>query len=77
MKPDEIEIGQLMELEIRLRGAAPHGMLELPPLSRQPGLRDRFLVDDQYGRLWRSDGTVFRSRLRVLSVLVATFRRRA
>jgi tetratricopeptide (TPR) repeat protein len=70
VKPMEAEIGQLMELEIRLKGKTPHGMLELPPLSRQKGLRDRFLVDEESSPLWQADGTVFRARMRVLSTSV-------
>jgi tetratricopeptide (TPR) repeat protein len=73
VRPPELEIGQLMELEIKLSGEAPHGMLELPLLSQQPALRERFLVDDNYGRLWHEAGTTFRSRFRVLSTSVQAF----
>lgn len=73
VRPTELEVGQLMELEIKLSGDAPHGMLELPLLSQQPVLRERFLVDDNYGRLWHEQGTTFRTRLRVLSTLVQAF----
>lgn len=70
LRPADVEVGQLMELEIKLSGEAPHGMLELPPLSHQSGLRGRFLVDDVYGRLWHEKGTIFSSRLRALSTSV-------
>ena len=59
-----------MELEIKLSGDTPHGMLELPKLSRQPSLRECFLVDDNYSRFWHEKGTTFRTRLRVLSTSV-------
>lgn len=70
IKPAEVRVGQLMELEIKLSGDAPHGMLELPPLSHQQGLRGRFLVDDAYGRLWQEKGTIFQTRLRALTTSV-------
>jgi tetratricopeptide (TPR) repeat protein len=65
--PTELEIGQLMELELKVSSHAPHGMIELPPLTQQPGLRERFLIDPNYGRLWHPEGTVFRTRIRPLS----------
>lgn len=70
VRPADVEVGQLIELEIKLSGEAPHGMLELPSLRRQPGLRGRFLVDDDYGRLWQENGTIFQTRLRALSTSV-------
>ncbi|WPJ95669.1 BatD family protein [Coraliomargarita algicola] len=65
--PTELEIGQLMELEFKVSSSAPHGMLQLPPLSQQSGLRERFVVDDQYRTLWQADGSLFRTRLRPLA----------
>ncbi|MGZ0709607.1 hypothetical protein ACWPKO_14860 [Coraliomargarita sp. W4R53] len=65
--PTELEIGQLMELELKVTSTAPHGMIELPPLSQQAGLRERFVVDDHYGTLWQADGSLFRTRLRPLA----------
>ncbi len=73
ISPEEIEIGQLMELEIKLTGDAPHGLLDLPPLSHQPALRGRFLVDDNYARLWKEKGTIFRTRLRALTTSIRAF----
>jgi len=67
LSPTQLEIGQLMELELKVTSPAPHGMIELPPLSQQPGLRERFLVDDHYARLWHANGTVFRTRIRPLA----------
>ncbi|MDQ8209525.1 hypothetical protein QEH52_18515 [Coraliomargarita sp. SDUM461003] len=66
-QPTELEIGQLLELELKVSSNAPHGMLELPPLSQQAGLRERFVVDDQYTRLWHTEGSLFRTRLRPLT----------
>ncbi len=73
IRPSDVAIGELMELEVKLSGAAPHGMLELPKLSQQPGLRERFIVDDAYGRLWHESGTTFRTRVRALSTKVKAF----
>lgn len=70
IKPTTVEIGQLMELEIKLSGEAPHGMLDLPPLGNQLGLRGRFLASDAYGRLWHKNGTIFQTRLRALTTSV-------
>ncbi|MEM7790622.1 MAG: hypothetical protein AAF546_04405, partial [Verrucomicrobiota bacterium] len=71
--PTELVVGQLMEVEIKLFSHAPHGMIEFPQLSRQRGLRGRFLVDDNLGRFWRADGTTFRGRIRALSTDVRAF----
>ncbi|MGJ8638797.1 MAG: hypothetical protein ACSHYA_05345 [Opitutaceae bacterium] len=68
--PTEIEIGQLMEFEIKVNSYAPHGMIELPTLSTQSGLRERFLVDNNLGRIWHSKGSTFRARLRPLSTTI-------
>ncbi|ADE53615.1 tetratricopeptide repeat protein [Coraliomargarita akajimensis] len=66
--PTEARIGELMSLDLKLSSAnAPHGLLEIPPLSRQPGLRERFLVDDNYARLWHESGTTFKTRIRALT----------
>ncbi len=73
LKPSEIEIGQLMELDIKVSGNTPHGMIELPKLSHQSGLRKRFLVDNDLSKIWHEDGTLFRTRLRALSTTVQAF----
>ncbi|MFD2255826.1 hypothetical protein ACFSSA_03975 [Luteolibacter algae] len=70
VSPRKVKVGELLDLEIKLSGPAPHGMLELPALSRQRGLRGRFLVDDAGGRLWHEQGTIFRYRLRALTTSV-------
>ena len=72
--PKQATVGELIELELQVEGGAPHGMLELPQLSLQRGLRGRFLIDDELDRLWRpGGGTTFRTRLRVLSADVVAF----
>lgn len=68
--PTEVEIGELMELSISLNGEAPHGMLELPEVSDQPGLRERFLVDPTVSRIWQESGTLFRFRVRALTTSI-------
>lgn len=73
VQPTEVELGQMMEVELKVFSEAPHGMIELPPLSRQRSLRGRFLVDDQLGRIWRADGTSFSARVRALSLSVSAF----
>ena len=69
-QPTELEIGQLMEFELKVSSHAPHGMIELPALTQQPGLRGSFLVDPNYGRLWHPEGTTFRTRIRALSTSI-------
>jgi cytochrome c-type biogenesis protein CcmH/NrfG len=71
--PTELEIGQLMELELKVSSSSPHGMIDLPPLSQQPGLRERFLLDGHYGRLWHTSGTTFRTRIRPLATSTEAF----
>ncbi|MGJ8651681.1 MAG: hypothetical protein ACSHX8_00275 [Opitutaceae bacterium] len=73
LNPTEVEIGQLMELTIKVSGHAPHGMIELPTLSYQAGLRERFLVDNELSRIWHQDGTTFKARLRALSTKIEAF----
>ena len=73
MTPEALKVGELMQAELRVFADAPHGMIELPRLSRQRGLRGRFLVDDDLGRTWRTDGTTFRCRLRALTTGVEAF----
>ncbi|MGD7654080.1 MAG: hypothetical protein ACQCXQ_12745, partial [Verrucomicrobiales bacterium] len=70
IQPTEAMIGELMELEINVTGNAPHGMIELPKLSKQPGLRERFIVDDDASLAWHPAGTIFRTRLRALTTSI-------
>lgn len=71
--PKALTVGELIQVELKVFADAPHGMIELPLLSRQRGLRGRFLVDDDMSRVWRADGTTFGGRLRILSTGVAAF----
>ena len=71
--PEALLVGELMQAELKVFTDAPHGMIDLPRLSRQRGLRGRFLVDDDLGRTWRTDGTTFRCRLRALTTGVEAF----
>ena len=71
--PEALKVGELMQAELKVFGDAPHGMIDLPRLSQQRGLRGRFLVDDDLGRTWRTDGTTFRCRLRALTTGVKAF----
>ena len=71
--PEALKVGELMQAELKVFGDAPHGMIDLPRLSQQRGLRGRFLVDDDLGRVWRADGTTFRCRLRALTTGVKAF----
>ncbi len=68
--PTEAVVGALMQVDIKVSGDAPHGMLDLPPLGNQQGLRGRFLATDGYGRLWHEKGTLFHTRLRALTTSV-------
>ncbi|CAA6677937.1 MULTISPECIES: BatD family protein [unclassified Lentimonas] len=71
--PEVLKVGDLMQAELHVYSDAPHGMIELPRLSQQRGLRGRFLVDDDLGRVWRGNGTTFRCRLRALTTGVDAF----
>ncbi|WP_442508864.1 hypothetical protein SH528x_000399 [Novipirellula sp. SH528] len=70
---DEIKVGQVLEVDVRVRSDAPHGMLELPPLSLQRSLRGRFHVASELGRTWHFDGTSFRIRVRPLTTNITAF----
>jgi tetratricopeptide (TPR) repeat protein len=69
----EVKVGELMTVEIQLSSPAPHGMLALPTLSQQAGLRERFLIDDNLSQIWHAGGTIFRTRVRALSTSVHAF----
>ncbi len=64
---DELMVGQVLNLDLRVQSDAPHGMLELQPLNLQRSLRGRFHVSEEFSRTWYADGTGFRARLRPLS----------
>jgi hypothetical protein len=67
------KVGAIMQAQLQVFADAPHGMIELPRLSHQRGLRGRFLVDDDLSRVWHPDGTIFRCRLRALTTGVEAF----
>ncbi|EMI55493.1 Tetratricopeptide TPR_2 repeat protein [Rhodopirellula sallentina SM41] len=69
----ELEVGQVVEVDLRIRSDAPHGMLELQPLTLQRSLRGRFHVSPEFGRTWYPDGTGFRARVRPLTTDVTAF----
>ncbi|TVP75748.1 MAG: hypothetical protein EA353_13320 [Puniceicoccaceae bacterium] len=73
LRPDAVEVGDLMEIAIQLSGDAPHGMWARPNLRQQDALDERFLLDENWTQEWHEEGTIFRSRLRVLSTSVAAF----
>ena len=71
--PETLKVGELIQVELKVFADAPHGMIELPRLSRQRGLRGRFLVDEDMSHVWRADGSTFGGRLRVLTTGVDAF----
>lgn len=73
IQQSEVNIGELIELHLLVRSEAPHGLIDLPDLSRQPGLQRRFLVDPNYGHLWHPEGSEFRIRLRPLTTAITAF----
>ncbi|TWU38216.1 tetratricopeptide repeat protein [Novipirellula artificiosorum] len=73
LRTNDIEVGQVMEVDLRMRSNAPHGMLELPAMNRQQSLRGRFSGASELGRRWYPDGTGFRARVRPLTTKVTAF----
>lgn len=73
LSPTDSEIGQLMELEIKVTGEAPREMVDLPKLNQHPALKNLFLVDDSFDRFWSEQGTVFRTRIRALDSSIESF----
>ncbi|WP_044253023.1 BatD family protein [Rhodopirellula sp. SWK7] len=69
----ELEVGQVIEVDLRVHSNAPHGMLDLKPLTLQRSLRGRFHVSPEFGRTWYPDGTGFRARVRPLTTDVTAF----
>ncbi|MEM9399933.1 MAG: hypothetical protein AAF984_06960 [Verrucomicrobiota bacterium] len=67
------DVGQLMELSLRIFSEVSSGFLELPALSQQKSLRHRFWVDNQLRRIWQPDGAEFRVRFRPLTTSVRAF----
>jgi hypothetical protein len=73
IRPEEGSVGQLMEADFLVRGTGTHGMLELPDMRIQPGLRSKFQIDPELGRKWDEEGTLFRMRFRTLTTQVVAF----
>lgn len=73
VQAQEITVGQLLEISLEVHAEAPHGMIELPPLSTQPALRSHFLVEDDYRASWQNTGTLFQTRIRPLSTEIKSF----
>ncbi|MEM9026317.1 MAG: hypothetical protein AAGB06_05225, partial [Verrucomicrobiota bacterium] len=73
VNPTNVEIGQMSEVEISVKGLAPHGMIELPSLTSQRGLRSKFLIDPDFTRQWQATGSLFRTRFRPLITTIKSF----
>ena len=71
--PSRLKIGEIGEANIHVLSTAPHGMLELPQIYMQRGLRSRFLVEKNFRRLWQQSGTLFRARFRPLTDTIDAF----
>ena len=67
LNSSEIDVGDIVEVNLRVRSQAPEGMLDLPPLGVQRSLRGRFRAGDEYGRVWQEDGAGFLGRIRALT----------
>ncbi|MEM7673008.1 MAG: tetratricopeptide repeat protein [Verrucomicrobiota bacterium] len=73
VSPTNIEIGQMSEVEISVKSLAPHGMIALPSLTSQRGLRSKFLIDQDFARQWQATGSLFRTRFRPLITTIKSF----
>lgn len=69
----KVEVGEVLEVSLRVKSAAPHGMIDLPALDLQRALRGRFRASNEYGRTWYEDGTGFTGRVRPLTTGVNAF----
>lgn len=71
IKPsDTVQIGQLLELELKLRSDTPTSLLKLPPLNQQASFDERFLVNGDFGKTWEPGATNFKQRIRILSTTI-------
>ena len=71
IKPSNtVEIGQILELDLKLTSTTPTSFLELPKLSEQANLDERFLITDNYQRKWHPEGTSFKHNLRILNTTI-------
>lgn len=71
--PASGEVGQLMELRLRVFSATSAGFLAAPALAQQPALRHRFWVDNDVRRIWHPDGVEFLLHFRPLTTAVRAF----
>ncbi len=67
VEEEQLEVGEVVEVKLRVQSQGPHGMLDLPVLGVQRALRGRFRAGTEYGRAWLEDGTGFLGRVRALS----------
>ncbi len=67
------DVGQLMELSVRVYSDASAGFLELPDLRQQVGLQHRFWVESEPRRIWHPDGAEFIFRFRPLTTTIQAF----
>ena len=68
VQPATAEVGQLIEVRVEVNSDVCSEMLELPDLSRQASLQNRFWVGQEVNEIWRPSGRTFVARARPLSV---------
>jgi len=73
VQPTTTMVGQLMEIRIDVSSEDCSEMLQLPDISRQASLRNRFWVGQDANEIWKPDGRSFVFRARPLSVEVIAF----
>ncbi len=65
--PNPVEVGQLMEIRVDVASDVCSEMLQIPDLSRQAALRNRFWVSSEVNEVWRPQGRTFVARARPLT----------
>jgi len=73
VQPATAEVGQLMEVRVEVNSDVCSEMLDLPDLSRQASLRNRFWVGQEVNEIWKPNGRTFVARARPLSVESSAF----
>ncbi len=73
IRPPTATVGQLIEIQIDVRSDVCSEMLQIPDMSRQSSMRNRFWVGQEANEIWRSDGRRFVMRARPLTTQIATF----
>ena len=73
VSPQEGQVGDLMELDVRVFSEVASGFLSLPDLGQQSSLRHRFWIDQDVRRVWQPDGAEFLLRFRPLTSTVRAF----